>query len=53
MLTKAARGEKVRLPLQVLYHAVAAAYGTTPMAVREWPADEFLEACEFLVVTRG
>jgi hypothetical protein len=32
---------------------VAARYGTTPDRVREWPADDFLDAMNFLEVTRG
>lgn len=51
-LKKAARGEPVRLPLRVLFHVVAATYGTTPAAVRDWPADDFSDAVSFLVVTR-
>jgi hypothetical protein len=32
---------------------VAARYGTTPEAVRRWPADDFRDACHFLGVTGG
>jgi hypothetical protein len=52
-LKRAARGDPVRLPVRVLVHVVAATYGTTPEAVREWPADDFADACSFLVVTRA
>jgi hypothetical protein len=37
----------------VLYHVVAARYGTTPAAVRSWPVDDFLMATELLRVTGG
>lgn len=46
-----ADGKATRLPTRVLYHVVAARYGTTPEAVREWPADDFLDACSMLTVT--
>lgn len=52
-LKRAARGEPVKLPTRVLFHIVAATYGTTPEAVRAWPADDFADACSFLQVTRG
>jgi hypothetical protein len=47
-----ADGTPTRLPLRVQVHMVAARYGTTPEAVREWPADDFLDAMAFLAVTR-
>lgn len=53
VLKRAARGEPVRLPARILYHVVAARYGTTPDAVRSWPADDFADACSFLPVTGG
>jgi hypothetical protein len=34
-----------------MFHLVAARYGTTPEAVRSWPADDYLDACNFLKVT--
>jgi hypothetical protein len=43
-------GKATRLPTRVLYHVVAARYGTTPEAVRGWPADDFLDACWMLLV---
>jgi len=46
-----ARGQSTALPLRVLWHLVAARYGTTPDDVREWPADDFLDACALLGVT--
>ena len=46
-------GKPARLPPKVLVHMVAARYGTTPEAVRHWPADDFLDACNFLGVTGG
>jgi hypothetical protein len=45
-------GKPTRLPARVLVHLVAARYGTTPEAVREWPADDYLDACAFLGVTK-
>jgi len=50
-LARAARGERARLPPRVLYHVVAARYGTTPEAVREWPYDDYADAIRFLEVT--
>lgn len=44
-------GKPTKLPVRVMYHIIAARYGTTPRAVREWPADDFLDACNFLGVT--
>jgi len=46
-------GEPARFPLRVRWHIVAARYGTTPEAVRDWPADDFVDACAFLGVTGG
>lgn len=40
-------------PFWVRVHMVAARYGTTPEAVRQWPADDFLAACNLLGVTGG
>ena len=48
---KAGRGEPTRLPARVMVHVIAARYGTTPAAVREWPADDFMDAESFLEVT--
>lgn len=48
-----AKGDSVTLPPRVLFHMVAARYGTTPERVRSWPADDFLDACAFLGVTGG
>lgn len=48
------RGESVRtgrIPPRLGSHLVAARYGTTPAAVREWPADDYLDALAFLSVT--
>ena len=41
------------LPFRVKCHLVAARYGTTPERVREWPADDFLDAVSLLGVTSG
>jgi hypothetical protein len=46
-------GEQTRMPLRIRWHMVAARYGTTPEAVRNWPADDFIDACAFLGVTGG
>jgi hypothetical protein len=48
-----AAGQPTKLPHRVLLHIVAARYGTTPEAVRDWPADDFLDAVAFLGVTDG
>lgn len=44
-------GQPTRLPIRVMVHMVAARYGTTPEAVRDWPADDFLDAVSFMGVT--
>jgi hypothetical protein len=50
-LIRAAAGKPTTLPLRVQYHVIAARYGTTPDAVRQWPADDFTDAMAFLRVT--
>jgi len=45
-------GTPTRLPPRVMVHLVAARYGTTPEAVRNWPADDFMDACNLLGVTK-
>lgn len=50
-LLRAAAGKPTMLPLRIQYHVVAARYGTTPEAVRGWPADDFTDAMAFLRVT--
>lgn len=50
-IRRAAAGERTRLPSRVMFHIVAATYGTTPAAVRAWPADDFLDAVAFLQLT--
>lgn len=47
------RGDAARLPIRAQVHIVAARYATTPEAVREWPADDFMDAISFLPVTGG
>ena len=44
-------GARVRLPLRVQVHMVAARYGTTPDEVRDWPADDFMDAMSMLEIT--
>jgi hypothetical protein len=53
VLLRYAAGTPTRLPFRVKVHLVAARYGATPSAVRQWPADDFLDACSFLGVTDG
>jgi hypothetical protein len=48
-----ARGEPARLPPWLLIHLVAARYGQTPASVREWPADDYLDALNALPITGG
>lgn len=47
----AAEGKPVRLPVKVMVHVIAARYGQTPESVREWPADDFMDAGKYLKVT--
>lgn len=47
-----ASGTATRLPPRVMVHLVAARYGMTPDGVRDWPADDYLDACAFLGVTK-
>jgi hypothetical protein len=44
-------GNTVKLPFRVQVHMVAALYGQSPAAVREWPADDFMDALNFRLVT--
>ena len=44
-------GATVRLPFRVQVHMVAALYGQSPAAVRAWPADDFMDALNFRLVT--
>lgn len=46
-------GEGTRFPLYVRMHMVAARYGTTVAAVREWPADDYVMAENLLPITGG
>ncbi len=48
-----ANGQPTKLPLDVQIHMVAARYGQTPEQVRDWPADDFRHAIQYLGVTRG
>ncbi len=41
----------VKLPLRVRVHMVAALYGQSPAQVRQWPADDFMDALNFRPVT--
>lgn len=51
-IRRAARGEPTRLPHRIQIHQVAARYGQTPAQVREWPADDFMDALNSAEVTR-
>lgn len=44
-------GQTVRFPFRVEVHMVAARYGTTPAKVRDWPADDFMDALGMMAVT--
>lgn len=46
-------GTPTRLPHRVQIHLVAARYGQSPEQVRDWPADDFIDACQLLGVTGG
>ena len=50
-MTRYREGERTVLPTRVLVHIVAARYGTTPAAVRDWPASDYCDAVAFLEVT--
>lgn len=51
MLRYKESGVPVRLPFKVQVHMVAVLYGQTPEAVRQWPADDFLDALNYRLVT--
>jgi hypothetical protein len=44
-------GVPVKLPFRVQVHMVAALYGQSPEQVRAWPADDFMDALNFRLVT--
>lgn len=46
------RGEPTRIPDQLALYMVAAAFGTTPDVIREWPADDYLFASQVLGALR-
>lgn len=46
-------GKPTTLPFNALVHVVAARYGQTPEQVREWPADDFTDAMNFMGLTHG
>lgn len=48
-----ASGKRAKLPFDAQVHLVAARYGQTPESVREWPADDFLAALNYIGITRG
>lgn len=41
-------GTRTRLPVRLSVHLVAQSYGQTPASVREWPADDFLDALNLI-----
>jgi deoxyribodipyrimidine photolyase-like uncharacterized protein len=53
MLRYAEGGVSVRLPFRVMVHMVAVLYGQSPESVRAWPADDFMDAMNFRMVTSG
>lgn len=46
-----ARGKRAGLPVEVLVALVAARHGTSPAAVRDWPADDFAMCAALLGIT--
>ena len=46
-----ARGEGATLPFRLQVQMVAARYGQSPAAVRQWPAPDFLDALAMLPAT--
>jgi hypothetical protein len=50
-LARAVNGDPVRLPNRVNVHIIAARYGMSLEEVRDMPADDFLDALNFLGVT--
>jgi hypothetical protein len=50
-VSKIGRGDPATIPDRLAFHLIAARYGTTPAAVREWPADDYLDARAFLAAT--
>jgi hypothetical protein len=45
------RGEPSRLPIRYEVALVAAAHGTSPEDVRDWPADDYHDALAMLPLT--
>lgn len=52
-LLRYAAGKPTRLPPRVTTHLVAAAYGQSVEDVRDWAADDFMDAMNLLEYTRG
>ena len=50
-MVKIGRGEPTSIPYRLAVHMIAAHYGTTPDDVRDWPADDFLDAWAMLAAT--
>ena len=44
-------GGTVRLPFAVQVHMVAVLYGQLPETIRQMPADDFMDALNFRLVT--
>ena len=44
-------GEAGSVPFRLGVHLVAARYGTSPAAVRDWPATDYLDAVAMLEAT--
>lgn len=51
-MKRIARGEPTRIPDRLALYMVAAAFGTTPDVIREWPADDYLFAAGILGALR-
>ena len=51
-MKRIARGEPTTIPDRLGLFMVAAAFGTTPDVIREWPADDYLFAVSVLGALR-
>lgn len=50
-LRRYAAGRRARVPFRFAVHLIAARYGTSPAAVRAWPAGDYLDALTMLPYT--
>jgi hypothetical protein len=44
-------GEPASFPPDIRVHLVAARYGQSPAQVRDWAADDFIDACLLMGIT--